>query len=88
MYYPTPLLICIHLSRRAFRISQVLAALVISGLAKIKFEGEDELDRVFAARCRGSRAACVLVRARRPPAIPLLVAVLCVSSLHHPLFLA
>ena len=55
--FPTHLLIYVHSSRRAFRFRRVLAVLVISGLVEIKLEGEDGLDLVLAAHCRGFRAA-------------------------------
>ena len=60
---PTPLLTYLHSSRRAFRFRRVLVALVISGLAEIKLEGEDGLD---SSRLRAAAALALLVVRSRP----------------------
>ena len=58
----------------------------ISGLAEINLEGEDGLDLVVAARCRGSRAARRSIAPGAPLRSPFLVAVL-LLDVHRPLFL-
>ena len=60
----------------------------ISGLAEINLEGEDGLDLVVAARCRGSRAARRSIAPGAPLRSPFLAVVLLVSDVRRPLFLA